>query len=182
LHTKKEMHHTSITFTMAALAGTITAHMNMFNPPPMRYKNNPYTGGDVDWDITSPITLSQYPCKGTAGLLDGPEGTPVATWQPGAQYTVQIEGTASHNGGSCQVSLSYNKGASWTVIYSKIGNCPTTPYLTFTLPTDTPAGNRVLLGWTWINHTGNREVSEFTQVPDFLFLYIFLLLFQPLKG
>ncbi|XXG96966.1 hypothetical protein Hte_003259 [Hypoxylon texense] len=148
-------------FLVAALAaGTATAHMNMKDPPPLAYKGNPNAKEpNIDYSITSPITEAQYPCKGYLDLLGTPEGASVATYSPGAQYTMSVEGGASHNGGSCQLSLSYDKGTSFTVIKSFIGNCPTTSGGTydFTIPSDAPEGDDVVFAWTWVNHTGNRE-------------------------
>lgn len=144
------------TLVVAAMVATVSAHMNMASPPPLKYKGNPHAK-TVDSDITAPNTAATFPCKGALDVFDTDEGASVATWAPGSQQTVKIEGGAAHNGGSCQMSLSYDKGATWTVIYSKIGNCPTDPNLSFTVPADTPTGDKVLLGWSWINHTGNRE-------------------------
>lgn len=148
-------------FLVAALAaGTATAHMNMKDPPPLAYKGNPNAKEpNIDYSITSPITEAQYPCKGYLDLLGTPEGASVATYAPGSQHTMSVEGGASHNGGSCQLSLSYDKGTSFTVIKSFIGNCPTTSGGTydFTIPSDAPEGDDVVFAWTWVNHTGNRE-------------------------
>ncbi|KAK9423683.1 putative Chitin-binding type-4 domain-containing protein [Seiridium unicorne] len=148
--------HFSTTFVAAALAATVSAHMNMADPPPLKYKGNP-NAKTIDSDITSPNTAATFPCKGALDVFDTAEGASVATWAPGSQQTIKIEGGASHNGGSCQVSLSYDSGSNWTAIYSKEGDCPTTPSLSFTVPSDTPTGDKVLLAWSWINHTGNRE-------------------------
>lgn len=148
-------------FLIAALAaGTATAHMNMKDPPPLAYKGNPNSKEpNIDYSITSPITEAQYPCKGYLKLLGTPEGASVKTYAPGGKYTMSVEGGASHNGGSCQLSLSYDKGTSFTVIKSFIGNCPTSSGGTFNfdMPADTPEGDDVVFAWTWVNHTGNRE-------------------------
>ncbi|KAK8108127.1 uncharacterized protein PG998_010140 [Apiospora kogelbergensis] len=149
-----------LTLGVALAAETVLGHMNMANPPPLRYKGNPNAvkAGKVDSDITSPNTAATFPCKGALSDLDDPvAGAPVATWYPGEQHTVQIVGGASHNGGSCQLSLSYDKGQTFTVVFSKIGACPTDPNIPFTLPADTPSADKVLFSWSWINHTGNRE-------------------------
>lgn len=148
--------HSSTSFVIAALAAMAHGHMNMASPPPLKYKGNP-NAKTIDYDITSPNTAATFPCKGALDVLGTDEAASVATWAPGSQQTVTIEGGASHDGGSCQLSLSYDKGTTWTVIYSKEGNCPTEPTLDFTVPSDTPAGDDVLLGWTWVNKTGNRE-------------------------
>jgi hypothetical protein len=67
---------------------------------------------------------------------------------------------AGHSGGSCQVSLSYDKGVTWVVIKNFEGNCPrvspagevTDHYdlnqdYTFTVPNSFPTGNRVIFAW-----------------------------------
>ncbi|KAI0882574.1 uncharacterized protein GGS22DRAFT_46390 [Annulohypoxylon maeteangense] len=148
-------------FLVAALAaGTATAHMNMKDPPPLAYKGNPNAKEpNIDYSITSPITQAQYPCKGYLKLLGTPEGASVKTYAPGGQYSMSVEGGAAHNGGSCQLSLSYDKGTSFTVIKSFIGNCPTSSGGTFNfgIPSDAPEGDDVVFAWTWVNHTGNRE-------------------------
>ncbi|KAI1821068.1 lytic polysaccharide monooxygenase [Xylaria intraflava] len=141
-------------------AGSAMAHMNLKDPAPLAYKNNPYTQeAHKDYSLTSPISGAQYPCKGYLKFIGTPDGTPVATYSPGQSATFTVEGGASHNGGSCQLSLSYDKGATFTVIKSFIGSCPTSSGGTFgfTIPSDAPEGNDVVFAWTWVNKTGNRE-------------------------
>lgn len=70
----------------------------------------------------------------------------------------RLVGSAPHNGGSCQLSLSYDNGASFKVIKSIIGNCPVQTSWDFTVPTSVPTGEDVLFAWSWINKTGNREM------------------------
>ena len=78
---------------------------------------------------------------------------------------------AAHSGGSCQVALLYDGGTSFHVVKSFEGNCPrvrtpgalTNHYdrnqdYSFTIPADSPAGDRVILAWTWFNASGNREM------------------------
>ncbi|KAI0013232.1 hypothetical protein F4779DRAFT_442555 [Xylariaceae sp. FL0662B] len=146
---------------MAMLAaGSAVAHMNMKDPPPLAYKGNPNAKEpNIDYSITSPITKDQFPCKGNLKLLGTSEGASVKTYTPGGQYTMSVEGGAAHNGGSCQLSLSYDKGNTFTVIKSYIGNCPTSSGGTFDfkMPADAPEGDDVVFAWTWVNHTGNRE-------------------------
>lgn len=69
---------------------------------------------------------------------------------------MSLAGTSTHGGGSCQLSLSYDNGATFRVIKSMIGGCPLTTTYDFTIPSYTPAGN-ALLAWTWQNLEGNRE-------------------------
>ena len=71
----------------------------------------------------------------------------------------RLTGSATHNGGSCQMSLSYDGGKTWVVIHSIVGGCPVdTETYTIPVPADVPSGSRVLLAWSWENNTGNRYV------------------------
>ncbi|CEJ90292.1 hypothetical protein VHEMI06085 [[Torrubiella] hemipterigena] len=143
---------------LTSLAVTATAHMEMTWPPPFRSEYNPYTT-DIDYDMTSPLDANgdNYPCKGYQNLLDTPQGPSVVTWYPGQTYNLSVTGSATHEGGSCQVSFSYDRGATWTVIQSWIGGCPLKPNWTYTLPTDLPIGD-ALFAWSWFNKVGNREM------------------------
>ncbi|KAL1615962.1 hypothetical protein SLS56_011610 [Neofusicoccum ribis] len=122
---------------------------------------------DRNYDIKSPLKPdgSDFPCKG----LDQASGSvpSSATYQAGQTYNTTIDGYASHNGGSCQLSLSYDNGKTWKVIKSMIGGCPTqgSSSYDFTIPMTAPSGT-ALFAWTWINHTGNREFYMNCAVVD----------------
>ncbi|KAL1751395.1 hypothetical protein FB107DRAFT_222180 [Schizophyllum commune] len=143
---------------LAALQSSVVcAHMMMSDPPPLRSQYNKYAT-NVDYDMTSPLTSdgSNYPCK---GYLDDTSGKdPVATWKAGSSQTVTIEGSANHGGGSCQLSISEDDGASFKVIKSFEGGCPTAgpDKLSVDIPSDVSSGTRVF-AWTWNNQIGNRE-------------------------
>ncbi|KAL7909489.1 hypothetical protein GGI35DRAFT_384403 [Trichoderma velutinum] len=143
------------------LAAVVSGHMEMKNPPPFRSKYNPNSGSDIDYSMTSPLSASgsDFPCKGYQKLLGTPEGKSVATWAPGGSYSFTITGSANHGGGSCQASLSYDKGQTWKVIHSYIGGCPPQEDSDwkFTVPTDAPSGE-AMFAWTWFNQIGNREM------------------------
>ncbi|KAF5017331.1 hypothetical protein F66182_10760 [Fusarium sp. NRRL 66182] len=147
--------------TVLGLAGLVQAHMEMTYPPPFKSKHNPNSGWDIDYSMTSPLSPSgnNFPCKGYHSLFGTAAGAPTATWTAGQQYSMTIAGGADHGGGSCQASLSFDRGKTWIVIQSYIGNCPASPSASFrfTLPVDTPAGN-ALFAWTWFNRIGNREM------------------------
>lgn len=77
---------------------------------------------------------------------------------------------AAHSGGSCQISFSYDKGQTWVVVQSWQGNCPRVSVpgtidnhydlnqnYTFNIPSSFPSGDRVIVAWSWINASGNRE-------------------------
>jgi len=149
-------------FATAALGlvGLASAHMEMKDPPPFRSKFNEFTT-DVDYSMTNPLSREggDFPCKGYNNLVGTPQGQSVATWAPGSSQSMTITGGTPHGGGSCQASLSYDGGSTWTVIHSYLGNCPVQgdSSYEFTLPNDTPAGE-ALFAWTWFNQIGNREM------------------------
>ena len=68
---------------------------------------------------------------------------------------ISLAGSATHGGGSCQFSLSYDGGSTWAVIHSIIGGCPLNSAYTFPVPNNIPSGN-ALFAWTWFNKVGNR--------------------------
>jgi hypothetical protein len=63
----------------------------------------------------------------------------------------RLDGSATHNGGSCQISLSFDGGSSWQVIKSFIGGCVrpdpgADQEFSFTIPKGTPSGD-ALFAW-----------------------------------
>ncbi|CAM1504127.1 Fc.00g017180.m01.CDS01 [Cosmosporella sp. VM-42] len=147
--------------SVLGLAGLAHAHMEMIFPPPFKSKANPNAGSDVDYSMTAPLQPSgaDYPCKGYLSVLGTDAGKSVATFNAGETYNMTITGGANHGGGSCQASLSFDKGKSWTVIHSYVGGCPAagTSSLDFKVPEDTPSGD-VVFAWSWFNQIGNREM------------------------
>jgi hypothetical protein len=70
---------------------------------------------------------------------------------------MELEGSATHDGGSCQLALTYDQGETFKVIESILGDCPIAKKYDFTIPSDAPDGE-ALLAWTWFNKVGNREM------------------------
>ena len=133
------------------------AHMEISYPAPLRSKYNPYAN-NIDYDNIAPLDTNgaNYPCKGYQSDLGTPAGKPTATFAPGGSYNFTVVGGAPHSGGSCQVSLSYDKGKTFTVIQSVEGSCPLSSNYSFNVPSDAPQGE-ALWAWTWNNEVGNRE-------------------------
>ncbi|KAH7156138.1 hypothetical protein EDB81DRAFT_880468 [Dactylonectria macrodidyma] len=142
-------------------AGLAQAHMEMIYPPPFKSKANPFAGSDVDYSMTAPLSGdgSNFPCKGYQSLFGTDAGQATASFAAGGTYNMTITGGANHGGGSCQASLSFDKGSTWKVIHSYIGNCPAagTSSFDFTIPSDTPSGEAIF-AWSWFNQIGNREM------------------------
>ncbi|KAL4794213.1 hypothetical protein BDV19DRAFT_399529 [Aspergillus venezuelensis] len=145
----------SILYALALLAGSTTAHIQMSNPFPIRSPLDTKSTGQKDYSYTNPLSTSgsDYPCKGYA---KDPFNS-VATYSPGSTYDLELQGSAVHGGGSCQIALSYDKGESFQVIHSMLGGCPITKSYKFTIPADAPNGE-ALLAWSWFNKVGNREM------------------------
>ncbi|KAH7347931.1 hypothetical protein B0T11DRAFT_303047 [Plectosphaerella cucumerina] len=152
----------SAALLLAGLQAMVCAHMEMTFPPPLRSKANPFAAGDVDFDMTSPLDASgaDFPCKGYLNLLGTDAAQPVTTFAGGQTYNMTIGGGAAHEGGSCQASLSFDKGKTFTVIKSIVGGCPLsgTSSFDFTVPADVPTANDAVFAWTWFNKIGNREM------------------------
>lgn len=143
-------------FMLCGLLATIaSAHIQMSKPYPIRSPLNKNATGKKDYSYTNPLDSSgkNYPCKG----YQNDPWSSQATYQPGGSYEMELEGSATHGGGSCQISLTYDLGKSFHVIESMLGNCPDPKKYEFTIPSDAPSG-KALLAWSWFNKIGNREM------------------------
>lgn len=154
----------TILLAIVGLVGIVNGHIQLTWPPPLRAPYNPAAaaaGVALDYTGTAPLAAdgSNFPFKGYNADLDGPAGASVAIFAAGSAANVTTGSGAPHGGGSCQISLSYDKGASFNVIHSFIGSCPVTMPQTFsfTIPSDAPTGSAVM-AWSWHNMIGNREM------------------------
>jgi len=152
----------AIIFAAAAMA-----HMTMKYPSPFYHPENPKLTSVpwpklVDYSYSTPLNAdaSNYPCKGYHHAK-GPYGQTVIDLAAGQSDKITISGGAFHSGGSCQISLSYDKGKTFRVIKSFIGSCPIsngdTDYA-YTVPSDAPSADKAILAWSWNNAEGNREL------------------------
>lgn len=148
---------TMVTGLLAALP-LAAAHMEMSEPAPFRSKFNK-AATNIDYSNTAPLSAdgSNFPCKGYHVDLGTPAGAPTASYAPGSTQKFTIVGGAAHGGGSCQASLSYDGGRTFTVIKSIIGGCPLQSSYDFTVPADAKPGTAIF-AWTWFNQLGNREM------------------------
>jgi hypothetical protein len=162
----------SISLKLGALlltcASLVHGHLQMYTPFALHSKFDPKNGeGKIDYSMTGSLAKGgPYPCK---GYIDDSMHS-VATWKAGESVDVVLAGTAIHGGGSCQFSMSYDKGATWNVILSYIGGCildadstkkeiqfKGLPYTLRTMPVDIPAEappGEALFAWTWFNYEG----------------------------
>jgi hypothetical protein len=135
----------------------------MIWPYPLRNPLSPKGSSELkDYNMIGPLQPGgdDYACKGYQ------YNTPwhsTAWYYPGETYNISIAGGATHGGGSCQISLSYDSGVTFNVIKSIIGGCAIEKNYEFTIPSAVPTG-QALLAWTWFNHEGNREMCK--SYPD----------------
>ncbi|PKY09301.1 hypothetical protein P168DRAFT_332918 [Aspergillus campestris IBT 28561] len=140
---------------LGLLASSVSGHIQMSNPYPLRSPLNKDGSGQKDYSYTNPLSTdgSDYPCKGYAK----DEFKSVANYSPGQEYDLELQGSATHNGGSCQIGLSYDQGKTFRVIHSMLGECPQAKKYKFKIPQDAKSG-QALLSWSWFNKVGNREM------------------------
>ncbi|GAA5980796.1 hypothetical protein JCM10908_003871 [Rhodotorula pacifica] len=135
--------------------------MQLQYPPPIRSKYDPQTvEADIDYSMSSPLLAdgSNYPCKGynTPGAYEALK--PVATLNAGSLFKVQFAaGGATHYGGSCQFSVSYDQGKTFAVIYSIEGGCPLSLAYSVPIPATLPSSKKATFAWTWVSRA-TREM------------------------
>ncbi|KAK4127416.1 lytic polysaccharide monooxygenase [Parathielavia appendiculata] len=135
----------------------------------------PYETPKISPQDNGPIKAdgSDYPCRNAGGV----DYTGTATkMEKGSKQKLAFTGGATHGGGSCQISLTYDNppsaNSAFKVIHSIQGGCPIRSHAgnfntqdatvtppdeyEFTIPDDIPTGNATL-AWTWLNKVGNRE-------------------------
>jgi hypothetical protein len=154
---------TTTSIAVLGLASCANAHMKMGKPVP--YANSQLDNAPLNGDG------SNFPCK---MLFD--TTTPATSMTLGSTQPLEFIGGATHGGGSCQVSITYDnpptKNSVFKVIHSIQGGCPVRnsagnvgsvagapgpDAYTFTIPTSLPTG-KATLAWTWFNKVGNREM------------------------
>jgi len=147
------MASTTVVAALLFFAGAASGHIRMTQPIPY---------GTPD---TSPLKASgsDYPCK--LQQVDGFNASTVTDLKVGSTFHVAFYGKATHNGGSCQFSLTKDRQpsakSSFKTIYSILGGCPglkgrTTTY-DIPVPSEVPNGD-YSLSWSWYNNIGNREL------------------------
>ena len=123
------------------------AHIEMSSPYPINSDLDPDVSYNLkDYNYKTPLstTGSNFPCKGyhVAGT-----DSPKASYTAGQSYAIKLDGSATHGGGSCQISLSYDNGKSFKVLKSIQGGCPLKLGYNFTVPSFAPSSNSALLAW-----------------------------------
>ncbi|KAF2828160.1 hypothetical protein CC86DRAFT_369285 [Ophiobolus disseminans] len=168
------------TISLLALVGAAQAHMSMFYPPPLGGApsvNKLSTATDKQFNYPlgccgadGPSKPSPGICRGHLDKFDTEEAQ--VTWQAGQDAHFQLTDFSydpnapgsTHNGGSCQVGFSVDKGKTWKVAASYHGACPKhtedgspeAQTFDFKVPTGMPEGD-ALFAWIWLN----REHESF---------------------
>ncbi|RPA97218.1 hypothetical protein L873DRAFT_1791100 [Choiromyces venosus 120613-1] len=138
--------------------GSVNSHMSLLSPYPITHPDNDHRSLSTPLDpyLSHPLLKdgSNFPCRNSLKYLT-PSTHAAMTWQAGSVQAFELEGTAPHYGGSCQVSLSFDEGKTFGVIKSFPGSCPHRTNgkgqrFNFTIPEAAPAG-RAVFSWTWHN-------------------------------
>jgi len=83
-------------FSLAVCVATVSAHMQLYDPPPFRAYNNPHTIGKPDAELLFPHNccgkVTPMPCRGYLKLLGTPEGASVANWAAGSKQSWSMVG------------------------------------------------------------------------------------------
>lgn len=153
-----------VAFAATLLSG---AHAHMMMGTPVPYGKSTLNNSPLAADG------SDFPCKQRTGVYAA-EGAS-NTMPIGVNQTLSFIGSATHGGGSCQISLTTDKAptakSQWQVIYSIIGGCPAgapgnlgsdpnssgASKFEFSIPEGIAPGEYTL-AWTWFNKIGNREM------------------------
>lgn len=164
-------------FCLLACATKAQAHMSLWYPGPLggaKEANKASTDSDVDPELNFPLGCCDSNGKPTVpspGVCRGHLDLFVAeiaqvTWKSGQDayfqlsdyiYTADVPGS-THDGGSCQVGFSTDRGETWRVAASYNGNCPLrdedgspeAQTFNFKVPTGMPEG-KALFAWVWLN-------------------------------
>ncbi|KPV78046.1 uncharacterized protein RHOBADRAFT_50565 [Rhodotorula graminis WP1] len=151
----------SIAFLTILATTLVSAHIQLQYPPPINSKFDPQTAeANIDYSMTAPLFPdgSNYPCKGYNTPSAYSSLGAVATLKAGSSFEVEFAaGGATHGGGSCQFSVSYDQGKSFAVIHSVIGGCPLASTYSVPIPSGLPSATKATFAWTWFNLVGNRE-------------------------
>jgi hypothetical protein len=159
---------TLTTATVAVLGLTALSSGHMIMNTPVSYGKSTLNNSPLAADG------SDFPCKQRSGVYDA-EGAN-NTLPLGSTQKLAFTGSATHGGGSCQVSITYDQNpttsSTFKVIHSIEGGCPIRNIAgnngdsadavdpdtyNFTVPTSLPTGSATL-AWTWFNKIGNREM------------------------
>ncbi|KAJ5609379.1 hypothetical protein N7528_009946 [Penicillium herquei] len=151
---------------LIAVLGASMAHAHMIMTKPVPYGKDTLNNSPLAADG------SDFPCKLRSDTYAVTEENEMVI---GESQPLTFEGSATHGGGSCQISLTTDltpsKTTEWQVIKSFEGGCPANvegnlsggstmvdPYtFNFTIPDGISAG-KYTLAWTWFNRVGNREM------------------------
>lgn len=134
---------------LLALSAVVKGHLTLQQPVP--YSKDTLT--------TSPLSPdgSNYPCQLRDNAFEVGQENMITVGKP---YEMTWDGSASHGGGTCQLSVTLDRAptakSTFKVITSWIGGCPTanssggTHPFEWTMPPEVPNG-KATLAWNWVS-------------------------------
>jgi hypothetical protein len=138
-----------------SLCSVANAHMKMSSPVPFNVAN-------LD---NSPLKAdgSDFPCKASPNNPSSYSISAMNKIPVNEPVLLGFEGSATHGGGTCELSISMDKEPTANSVFKVIqvfqgASCPTATGggLTFNIPKDFPNADQATLAWTWFNQIGNR--------------------------
>lgn len=154
---------------LSTLISTSYAHLIMLQPVP-------YSKDTLD---NSPLinaapgaSNSNFPCKLRANAF---EVTQENNIKVGEQNEISWSGSASHGGGTCQLSVTLDRepsaNSTFKVIASWIGGCPTssdgnggTHPFQWTMPPEVPNG-KATFAWNWVSKLSGQPENYMNCAP-----------------
>ena len=159
-----------------SLLSMASAHLSIAEPKPIQ--------GNAIKDLLDP-SGSNFPCHGAPLPTSGGQKMVAGETFPLQFEMAEGANTAVHGGGSCQLAILSDTAnaadpASWNVIYSIEGGCPSNTQGNLApgfkactsadqgdcmhswdipMPKGVKSGNAIL-SWTWFNTIGNREMYQ----------------------
>ncbi|KAH0261128.1 hypothetical protein KCU91_g14209, partial [Aureobasidium melanogenum] len=177
-------------FLLAQLPFMVDCHLKLNNPVP--YSKDTIQLGPLR-NVAPGSEQSDFPCQsqrdgGADPWIVDQENELVA----GEPQTMTFDGSASHGGGTCQLSVTLDRqptaNSTFKTIASWIGGCPiddsdggTHPW-NYTIPSEVPNG-KATLAWSWVSKLsgqpeyymncapitvsgGAKDTKEFDQLED----------------
>ncbi|KAJ1656455.1 hypothetical protein IWQ61_003972 [Dispira simplex] len=145
-----------VTVALSALVAGCLGHMYPSSPCARGSPLGTCGYPNPDYNLMAPIATDNSPNAPLCHHAE-PYASPVETVQAGSSITVVFEGSAIHNGGHCEFSLSYDGGKQFVAIQTIIKTCFLSgKTFNVPIPQDAPSGKAVF-AWSWVNASGNRE-------------------------
>lgn len=117
------MHIFAAALVVTTMVALVYSNAHMVKPMAFLAPESEIPWDRRDYDIDDSLFLNgtNYPCK---GYQHSPLAQVSEILKAGESNTLEITVGASHDGGTCELSLSYDNGITFRVFKRFIGGCP----------------------------------------------------------